>query len=92
MKGTCHKNQLTRINKIEGQVRGIKKMVESEKYCVDILTQIKAIRSALKSLELSILEGHMSHCIMDAMKSGSDKDMQDKIDEVMTLLKKTSKS
>lgn len=88
----CHKEQITRINRIEGQVRGIKKMIEEEVYCVDILTQVKAVRSALKSLELQILEKHANHCILHAMDSGSKKEAQAKIDEVMELIKKTSKS
>ena len=91
-KGANHKDQLTRVNRIEGQVRGIKSMIESEKYCVDILIQIKAIRSALKSLDLQILEGHANHCLLNAMNSGSKLEMQTKIDEVMNLIKKSSKA
>ena len=90
--GADHKGQLTRVNKIEGQVRGIKKMIENEKYCVDILTQIKAARSALKSLELSVLEGHLNHCLLSAIEADSKKDALDKVDEILDLLKKTSKS
>ena len=90
--GADHKAQLTRVNKIEGQVRGVKKMIEEEKYCVDILTQIKAARSALKSLELSVLEGHLNHCLMSAVESNSKKDALEKVDEILDLLKKTSKS
>lgn len=89
---TNHKAQLTRVNKIEGQVRGIGKMIDDQKYCVDILTQIKAVRSALKSLELSILETHLNHCVKSAVKSHSDKDVQLKIDEIIELLKRSSKS
>ncbi|MAF90659.1 MAG: transcriptional regulator [Bdellovibrionaceae bacterium] len=90
--GADHKNQLTRVNKIEGQVRGIKKMIEDEKYCVDILTQIKAARSALKSLELSVLEGHLNCCLISAIDSNSKKDALEKVDEILNLLKRTSKS
>tara|TARA_R110002072_G_scaffold64203_2_gene159164 strand:+ start:3403 stop:3696 length:294 start_codon:yes stop_codon:yes gene_type:complete len=90
--GADHKSQLTRVNKIEGQVRGVKKMIEDEKYCVDILTQIKAARSALKSLELSVLEGHLNHCLIAAVESGSKSDALEKVDEILDLLKKTSKS
>lgn len=87
-----HTNEIKRINRIEGQVRGIKKMVEDGKYCVDILTQVKAARSALKSLEINILEAHANHCLIKAMESGSKKDVKDKIDEIMELLKRTNKS
>ena len=90
--GADHKGQLTRVNKIEGQVRGVKKMIEDEKYCVDILTQIKAARSALKSLELSVLEGHLNHCLLSAIEADSKQDALEKVEEILDLLKKTSKS
>ena len=90
--GADHKDQITRINRIEGQVRGIKAMIENEKYCVDIINQIKAIRSALKGLELQILEGHANHCLLNAVKTGSKKDAEEKINEIMELIKKSSKS
>lgn len=92
IKGADHKSHLSRVNRIEGQVRGIKNMIEGEKYCIDILTQIKAIRSALKGLELQILEGHANHCLMKAVKSGSEKETREKMNEIMALIKKSSKS
>ncbi len=91
-KGADHKSQISRVNRIEGQVRGVKNMIDEGKYCVDILTQIKAIRSALKSLELQILEGHANHCLLNAVNSGSKKEAKEKINEVMELIKKSSKS
>ena len=90
--GTNHANQLSRVNKIEGQIKGVKKMIESEKYCVDILTQIKAIRSALKSLELSILKAHLGHCLLSTVNSKNKSEATEMIDEILDLLKKTSKS
>lgn len=92
MKGTSHKKQLTRVNRIEGQVRGIRTMIEEEKYCVDIMTQIKAVRSALKSLELEILDGHAHHCLMNAVTSGKESTAREKVDEILDLIKKSSKS
>lgn len=91
-KGADHKSLLTRVNRIEGQVRGINNMISEEKYCVDILTQIKAIRSALKGLEIQILEGHANHCLMNAVQSGSKQETKEKINEIMELIKKSSKS
>ena len=91
-KGTDHRAKLSRMNKIEGQVRGIKKMIEEEKYCVEILTQFKAVRSALKSMEMAILEDHMNHCLMDALNSGSKKESKDKINEITDLLRKVVKA
>ena len=90
-KGADHKLHLPRVNRIEGQIKGIKSMIEEGKYCVDILTQIKAIRSALKGLELQILEGH-ANCLLNAIKSNSKKDVEEKINEIMELIKKSSKS
>ncbi|WP_412474285.1 metal-sensitive transcriptional regulator [Halobacteriovorax sp. YZS-1-1] len=87
-----HKATLTRVNRIEGQVRGIKNMIEDGKYCVDILTQIKSIRSALKGLELVILESHLNSCVINALKTGSSKESEEKIDEIMELLKRSAKS
>jgi len=87
-----HRDEVPRINRVEGQIRGIKKMVDEQKYCLDILTQIKAARSALKSLELIILENHIGHCLVNAAKSGSEKEINIKMNEVMELLKKSSKS
>lgn len=91
-KGADHKAHLTRVNRIEGQVKGIKNMIGEGKYCVDILVQVKAVRSALKSLELLILEGHANTCLLNAVKSGSKKETEEKIKEIMELIKKSSKS
>lgn len=87
-----HKSQLARVNRIAGQVRGIKTMIEEEKYCIDILTQIKAARSALKSLELEVLENHANHCLIRAVESGSKKVAKDKMDEILDLLKRATRS
>lgn len=90
--GANHRNQLSRVNKIEGQVRGIKNMIEGDKYCIDILTQIKAVRSALKSLELSVLEGHLNHCLMAAVNKNSKEESSVIIQEILEILRKSSKS
>jgi DNA-binding FrmR family transcriptional regulator len=92
VKGADHRAQVSRVNKVEGQIRGIKKMIEDEQYCVQILTQIKAARSALKSLELIVLEKHLNHCVKDIIHSGKKADVDSKMTEIMELLKKTSKS
>jgi DNA-binding FrmR family transcriptional regulator len=61
---------LKRLRRIEGQVRGIQRMVEEEKYCIDILTQVSAATKALQSLALSLLDDHMAHCVVDAARQG----------------------
>ena len=64
--------QLKRLRRIEGQVRGIQRMVEEEKYCIDILTQVSAATKALQSLALSLLDDHMAHCLVDAARKGGE--------------------
>ena len=63
---------LTRLRRIEGQVRGLQKMVEDDKYCIDILTQVSAVTSALQSVALGLLEGHLGHCVAQATAEGGD--------------------
>ena len=91
-KGADHKAQLSRVNRIEGQVRGIGKMIEEDKYCIDILTQIKAIRSAMKSLELGVLESHLNCCLKGAIKSESAEELNEKVDEILDVIRRVSKS
>jgi DNA-binding FrmR family transcriptional regulator len=61
-----------RLRRIEGQARGLQRMVDEDKYCIDILTQISAIKKALESVALGLLEEHMSHCVVDAAAAGGD--------------------
>ena len=61
---------LKRLRRIEGQVRGLQRMVEEEQYCIDILTQVSAATKALQSLALSLLDDHMAHCVVDAARKG----------------------
>ena len=85
---TTHKENLNRLARIEGQVRGVRRMVEQGAYCVDILTQIQAVQSALGSVANLVLEKHLDHCVTEALQSESPADARGKIDEVMALLKK----
>ena len=63
---------LTRLRKIEGQVRGLHRMVDEDTYCIDILTQVSAATRALENVALSLLDGHMKHCVLDAARVGGD--------------------
>ena len=63
---------LTRLRKIEGQVRGLQRMVDNETYCIDVLTQVSAATRALESVALTLLEDHLSHCVADAIAEGGD--------------------
>ncbi|WP_035723430.1 metal-sensing transcriptional repressor [Gracilibacillus boraciitolerans] len=79
---------INRLKRIEGQVRGIQKMVEEDRYCVDILVQISAIQSALKNVGFSVTERHLNHCVSDAIRNG---DGRETIEELMNVMKQFSK-
>ncbi|HET7421831.1 MAG TPA: metal-sensitive transcriptional regulator [Candidatus Dormibacteraeota bacterium] len=64
---------LSRLHRIEGQVRGIEKMVEADRYCIDVLTQVNAVRAALESVALQLLADHTEHCVTEAIRSGGGK-------------------
>lgn len=80
---------LDRLARLEGQVRGIARMVEEDRYCVDILAQTAAVRSALKGVERLVLENHAHHCVEDAIGSGDPKEQRQKFSELIALLQKT---
>ena len=67
---STREQHLARLRRIEGQVRGIQRMVEDDKYCIDILTQVSAATKALQSVALGLLDEHMSHCVVDAARAG----------------------
>ena len=67
---TSKNDLLTRLSRIEGQVRGIARMIEQDKYCIDVLTQVSAASRALQSVALGLLDGHLSHCVVDAARAG----------------------
>jgi DNA-binding FrmR family transcriptional regulator len=71
---------LKRLRRVEGQVRGVQKMVDSDTYCIDVLTQISAINRALQAVSIGLLEDHLSHCVSDAVRSGGA-EADDKIRE-----------
>jgi DNA-binding FrmR family transcriptional regulator len=76
---------LARLRRIEGQVRGIKKMIEEDRYCIDVLTQVAAAKAALESVSLALLEDHMQHCVADAIKAG---DGSEKVREVSAAIQR----
>ncbi|WGK70156.1 metal-sensitive transcriptional regulator [Candidatus Haliotispira prima] len=82
-----HKEHLGKLNRVSGQVEAVKRMIGEGQYCVDIMTQIKAARSALKAVELAVLETHMKSCLDQACRNSPDEQHQ-KIEEIITLLKK----
>ena len=78
--------RLKRLNRIEGQVRGLARMVEEDRYCIDILTQIAAVRAALKSVEQDILKDHIAHCVEHAITSGDADEQRKTIAELIEML------
>jgi len=81
-------NKLERLKKIEGQIRGIIKMVEDDRYCIDILMQTRAAASAIKKVEDIILNQHIHTCVVYSLKSNDEKDQEQKIDEIMQIISK----
>jgi DNA-binding FrmR family transcriptional regulator len=75
-----------RLKRIEGQVRGVLRMVEEDRYCVDVLTQIDAIRAALHKVEEQVLHDHVSHCVAGALASGDPVEQQHKVDELVATI------
>ena len=82
-----HSGELRRLSRIKGQVEGIERMINEHRYCPEIVHQIKAVRSALKSVEISIIEGHMKHCVKAAVASRNNDVIQQKMEEILKLLK-----
>lgn len=83
-----HEKELKKLNRIAGQVEGISRMITEGRYCPDIITQIRAARAALRSVESNILETHLQHCVADAITGGSRKKSLEKITELGELLKR----
>ena len=82
-----HSGELKRMSRIKGQLLGVERMIVDKRYCPEIVVQIKAVRAALKSLEANIVEGHMRHCVKDAIKSRDPLVVQEKIEEILILMK-----
>lgn len=77
---------IARLNRIEGQVRGVSKMVAEGRYCIDVLTQLRAVRAALAKVETTMLKDHLGHCIEGAIVSGDGADQRVKAAELIALL------
>jgi DNA-binding FrmR family transcriptional regulator len=77
-----------RLHRIEGQVRGVERMVVDERYCIDILTQIAAVNTALESLALEILDDHVTHCVAGALASGDEAEAETKTGELLAAVRR----
>jgi DNA-binding FrmR family transcriptional regulator len=87
IKTSCAK----RLTRIEGQVRGISRMVDEDRYCIDVVTQIAAVRAALRRVEEEILRDHVSHCVEHAIASGNKADQRRKIEELMAVVSRADR-
>ncbi len=93
MKGhrTTHEENKKRLARIEGQVRAVSRMIDEGEYCVDIITQIQAARSALQSVSKIILEKHLKHCVAGAMEAKDASAIDEKLEEIMIVIKRMGK-
>lgn len=80
--------EISCLNRAIGQLEGVRKMIEEERYCIDLLTQLKAVRSAVRRIELNILETHMQNCLKSASESGDPEKLNQKIAELRDLISK----
>lgn len=82
---------MKRLSRIEGQVRGLHRMVEEDRYCIDIVTQIAATRAALRRLEEQVLKDHVGHCVEHAIASGNKAEQRRKIEELMAVVSRADR-
>jgi DNA-binding FrmR family transcriptional regulator len=87
VKASCRK----RLSRIEGQVRGLARMVEDDRYCIDVITQVAAIRAALRGVEEEILKDHVAHCVEHAIASGNKAEQRRKVAELIDVLGRSSR-
>jgi len=84
-----HQDNIAALKRIEGQVRGVQRMIEDRQYCIDILNQILAVKGALASVEEKILQKHFKHCVTTALTGHYEKQKQQKLDEILALINRT---
>jgi DNA-binding FrmR family transcriptional regulator len=82
---------LNRLSRVEGQVRGVARMVEEDRYCIDILTQIQAVRAALGRVETELLKDHLNHCIVAAIQGGDPEEQRRKAGELIQILERSTR-
>jgi DNA-binding FrmR family transcriptional regulator len=82
---------LKRLSRIEGQVRGISRMVEDDRYCIDVVTQLAAVRAALRKVEEEVLRDHVGHCVEHAIASGDAADQRQKVQELMEVFARSGR-
>jgi len=91
MRQDAKESALKRLQRIEGQVRGLARMVEEDRYCIDVVTQISAARAALRKVEEEVLHDHVAHCVENAIASGNKAEQRRKVAELMEVLDRTGR-
>jgi DNA-binding FrmR family transcriptional regulator len=91
MRQDAKESALKRLRRIEGQVRGLMRMVDEDRYCIDIVTQISAARAALRKVEEEILQDHVAHCVEHAISSGNKAEQRRKVAELMEIFSRTAR-
>lgn len=91
MRPQAKSSVLNRLNRIEGQVRGLSRMVEHDRYCIDIVTQLSAVRTALRRAEEEILADHVANCVEHAIASGNKAEQRRKVAELMSVLSRAER-
>jgi DNA-binding FrmR family transcriptional regulator len=91
MRSDAKESALKRLQRIEGQVRGLIRMVEEDRYCIDVVTQISAARGALRKVEEEVLHDHVAHCVENAILSGNKAEQRRKVAELMEVLGRTAR-
>jgi DNA-binding FrmR family transcriptional regulator len=87
-----HKHIVNRLRRIEGQVRGIQRMVEQDAYCIDVLTQVAAAQTALEQVAVKVLDGHVRHCVADAVALGTEQQVAVRLDELMAAVQRFTRA
>lgn len=82
---------LKRLSRIEGQVRGLQGMIDADRYCIDVITQIAAVRAALRRVEEAVLEDHVGHCVEHAIRSGNPEEQRRKVAELLDVLRRADR-
>lgn len=90
MSHPSHKSQLDRMRRISGQVTGLQKMIEEQRYCADILTQLRAVQAALRRVEQEVLQSHIEHCVAGAVAGNNRRERDAKLGELFEILKRFS--
>lgn len=91
MRSEAKASCLKRLSRIEGQVRGLSRMVDEDRYCIDVVTQIAAVRAALRRVEEEVLRDHVAHCVEHAIASGDREEQRQKVAELIDLLGRTER-